>query len=109
MADIKTLLEAVRKLSLPAAVMPVEDFATKMREQYLDDREFVAMTKELLKPNAYSADDVKQVYNLVLERNQRFGKSVSKKKLVEQLIAEREIMISNDNAREVIRAHSTKA
>jgi hypothetical protein len=107
MSDIATLLTAVRGLRLPRPKLTPSEFAQRIRAKFSDDSAFKQAIKELSAPGAYSASEIKEIYNLVLDRNQRFAAKASKKKILDDLVEEREIMLSNDQARAVISAHSS--
>ncbi|MBX3430670.1 MAG: hypothetical protein KF779_13895 [Hyphomonadaceae bacterium] len=106
MADIRTLFESLKKLKLPEQRLEPEALGLKIRESMADDRGFEALLKKAAAARAYTAPELIAIYNRALDRNERFGKSASKKKILEQLRAEREIMLSNDLSRETIKAHS---
>lgn len=106
MADLNTLLAAISNLSLPEARLSPEDLGGRIRSSLRDERAFSALLAKAAAPRAYSASDLIVVYNTALERRERFASKVSKKKILDQLRAEREIMLGNDFARETIIAHA---
>jgi hypothetical protein len=106
MADIRTLFESLKKLKLPAPKMPPRDLGERIRTSMNDDAAFESLLKRASAPRIYTAAELVEVYNVALDRNERFAKSASKKKIIDQLRAEREIMLSNDQARQTISAHT---
>jgi HPt (histidine-containing phosphotransfer) domain-containing protein len=108
MADIQALLNAIRGLRLPKAPEPASQIAVRVKNALNDDKKFKAVVRELGAPKAYTAAQLIEIYNGALDRNQRFPKSVTKKRILDQLSEEREIMLSNDFAGRVIAAHSKK-
>lgn len=106
MADIKSLLDAIRGIKLPQPKQSLSATAERVKASFSDDAKFRAIIRELSKPRAFTATEVAEIYNKSLDRNQRFAKSMTKKRILDQLAEEREILISNEYAGRVIAAHS---
>ncbi len=106
MADIKTLLDAIRGLTLSRPKPKPSEIGDRLKAALADDSKFKSLLKELAAPRAYTAADLICVYNYALARNQRFPRKITKKRILDQLAEERDILISNDYAGRVIAAHS---
>jgi hypothetical protein len=96
----------LRKLKLPDPKLEPRELGERIRASVKDDRAFDTWIKKANAPRAYTAAELVEIYNTALDRKERFAKNVSKKKILDQLRAEREIMLSNDQARETITAHT---
>lgn len=103
MVGLDEFTEALEKLLLPKQKPTPAQIAEKIRAAFGDDEQFDQYLDTLRAPKAYSADQLKEVYNLTLRRSRSFAKSASKKSVLDELVAERKIMLTNDNAFEVIR------
>lgn len=106
MADLRTLLDAICGLKLQERRLSPEDLGVRIKNSIRDDRAFAALMAKAEAPRAYSATELIQVYNTALDRRERFAKNISKKKILGQLRAEREIILSNDFSRATIIAHA---
>lgn len=109
MLSLDEFTSALEKIKLPkkkmARALPLtpEEIAEKIRDSLGDEERFDQYLATLRAPSAYSADQLKEIYNLTLRRHRSFAKTATKKSVLDELASERRMMLANDNAFEVIR------